>query len=183
MGPTTTLGPAPHVPPGRVPVPQGYGPAAPPRRSLSEEGVGWIAAHGGAGTTTLARLFGGVDLGCRWPDAALAEPAAVMLVARTNAEGMRAMSRALNALREGRHPPGMRLTGLVLLADAPGRLPLALSRRIRVLRSVAPVHRVPWIPSWRLGQQPAKTPNALLRLATAAGLRLDAKGDGRDRRP
>ncbi|MFD6566802.1 hypothetical protein [Micromonospora profundi] len=141
-----------------------------PRRYLSDEGIGWIAAHGGAGTTTLARLLGGTDLGCRWPDPALAEPATVMLVGRTNAEGIRALSRALNALREGRHPPGMRLTGLVLLADAPGRLPMALSRRIRVLRSVAPVHRVPWVPEWRLGRQARTMPKAVLRLATSAGL-------------
>lgn len=170
MVPATTVGPA-RVPPGPVSGrPAGQGSAASSRRFLSEEGIGWIAAHGGAGTTTLARLLGGTDLGCRWPDPALAEPATVMLVGRTNAEGMRAVSRALNALREGRHPPGMRLTGLVLLADAPGRLPLALSRRIRVLRSVAPVHRVPWIPDWRLGRQPRTLPKTMQRLAAAAGL-------------
>lgn len=177
MVPATTVGPAARVPPGPVSArPPGRGPATRPRPSLSEEGIGWIAAHGGAGTTTLTRLLGGTDLGCRWPDPALAEPATVMLVGRTNAEGMRAVSRALNALREGRHPPGMRLTGLVLLADAPGRLPLALSRRIRVLRSVAPVHRVPWIPQWRLGRQPQTLPKAMRRLATAAGLRAELPG-------
>jgi hypothetical protein len=176
MGPTNGVGTAPRVPAGRIPVPQGYGAVAPPRRSLSEEGIGWIAAHGGAGATTLTRLFGGTDLGCRWPDAALAEPAKVILVARTNAEGMRALSRALNALREGRHPAGMKLTGLVLSADAPGSLPLALSRRIRVLRSVAPVYRVPWIPSWRLGQQPGALPKSLHRLSEAAGLPLRPQG-------
>ncbi|MFY1703673.1 MULTISPECIES: hypothetical protein [Micromonospora] len=157
-------------------MPQPYGAAPQQRQYLSEEGIGWIAAHGGAGATTLTQLLGGTDLGCRWPDAELGEPATVMVVARTNAEGMRAMSRALNALREGRHPAGMRLTGLVLLADAPQRLPLALSRRIRVLKSVAPVHRVPWIPEWRLGRQPPKLPPALLKLAKAAGVQLDERG-------
>ncbi|MEK8104338.1 hypothetical protein NKG94_02740 [Micromonospora sp. M12] len=109
--------------------------------------MGWIAAHGGAGATTLTRLLGGIDLGCRWPDAALGEPARVMLVARTNAEGMRAAGRALNALREGRHPAGMRLVGLVLVADAPGRLPLPLARRIRVLRSIARCTGCPGFPA------------------------------------
>ncbi|MFJ6197326.1 hypothetical protein [Micromonospora sp. NPDC092111] len=173
METATVPGPGSRVPAGPGPA---YGRTAPPRRSLSEQGLGWIAAHGGAGTTTLTRLLGGTDLGCRWPDAALAEPATVMLVGRTNAEGMRAVSRALNTLREGRHPPGLRLVGLVLLADAPGRLPLALARRIRVLRSVAPVHRVPWIPSWRLGQQPARLPRALLGLQAAAGTRQSTGG-------
>ncbi|KOX07987.1 hypothetical protein ADK66_17275 [Micromonospora sp. NRRL B-16802] len=177
MVPATMAGPASRVPPGSVSArTPGHSPEPQPRRYLSDEGIGWIAAHGGAGTTTLARLLGGTDLGCRWPDAALAEPATVMLVGRTNAEGIRALSRALNALREGRHPPGMRLTGLVLLADAPGRLPMALSRRIRVLRSVAPVHRVPWVPEWRLGRQARTTPKAVLRLAAAAGLRSDTRG-------
>ncbi|WP_431923337.1 hypothetical protein [Micromonospora wenchangensis] len=174
MGPATMTDPAPRMSPGPPSARTGPGAAA-SRRSLSETGLGWIAAHGGAGATTLSRLFGGVDLGCRWPDTARAEPATVMLVGRTDAEGMRAMSRALNALREGRHPPGMRLVGLVLLADAPGRLPPALARRIRVLRSVAPVHRVPWIPAWRLGQQPARMPKALDRLRVATGL----AGEGR----
>ncbi|MEU7614789.1 hypothetical protein AB0M91_02895 [Micromonospora rifamycinica] len=175
MGSATTSGPVSRMPPGPTSARTGPGPVAPPRRSLSETGLGWIAAHGGAGATTLSRHLGGTDLGCRWPDAARAEPATVMLVGRTDAEGMRAVSRALNALREGRHPPGMRLVGLVLMADAPGRLPPALARRIRVLRSVTPVHRVPWIPAWRLGQQPARTPKALEKLRTATGL----TGDGR----
>ncbi|WP_329010630.1 hypothetical protein OG271_28380 [Micromonospora rifamycinica] len=175
MGSATTGGLAARVPPGSTSARPGPGPGGPPRRSLSEAGLGWIAAHGGAGATTLSRIFGGTDLGCRWPDAARAEPATVMLVGRTDAEGMRAVSRALNALREGRHPPGMRLVGLVLLADAPGRLPPPLARRIRVLRSVTPVHRVPWIPAWRLGQQPARAPRALEKLRVATGL----AGDGR----
>jgi hypothetical protein len=102
-----------------------------------------------------------------------------MLVARTNAAGMRAVSRALNALREGRHPRGMRLVGLVLVADAPGRLPSPLLRRIRVLRSVAPVHRVPWIPSWRLGRQPPRTPAELLKLGAVSGPAKAGAGDRR----
>ncbi|MFE0588397.1 hypothetical protein [Micromonospora echinospora] len=164
----------------RAPAEPGAVPSAPravaPPRRLSEEGVGWIAAHGGAGTSTLARLVGGVDLGCRWPDAALAEPAQVMVVARTNADGLRAASRALNALRQGQHPPGMRLVGLVAVADAPGRLPAALARRIRVLRSVAPVHRVPWLPPLRVGRSPRPLPKELIRLATLVGAPASGKG-------
>ncbi|MEU4569461.1 hypothetical protein [Micromonospora sp. NPDC023956] len=169
------MAPALAADPTAVPPPQAYGLGLPPRRSLAAEGIGWIAAHGGAGATTLTRLFGGTDLGCRWPDAALAEPAQVMLVARSNADGLRAASRALNALREGRHPPGMRLTGLVVVADAPGGLPLALGRRIRVLRSVAPLHRVPWLPSLRLGRLPGRLPKGLSRLATAVGAQPDGR--------
>ncbi|BCB86528.1 DUF6668 family protein [Phytohabitans suffuscus] len=133
---------------------------------LSEDGLGWIGAHGGAGATTLTRLLGGTDIGCRWPDAMLAEPARVMMVGRTNLDGLRAVSRALRALHEGRHPAGMRLVAVVLMADAPGRLPVQLTSRIRLLRSVAPVYRVPWIPSFRLGETPKRMPKQLVRLST-----------------
>ncbi|MEU8419594.1 DUF6668 family protein [Micromonospora sp. NPDC048835] len=179
MGVSSAVGTAPRVPPGSAGPAVTYGGVAAPRRALSEQGVGWIAAHGGAGTTTLTRMLGGTDLGCRWPDAALGEPATVLLVARTNAEGMGAAGRALNALREGRHPPDMRLTGLVLVADAPGRLPLPLARRIRVLRSIAPVHRVPWMPSWRLGIPPRQVPKELSSLAGVVGAGRERPGSKR----
>jgi len=138
-----------------------------PRRhdTLSEDGLGWIGAHGGAGVSTLARLLGGTDIGCRWPDARLAEPARVVVVGRTNMDGMRAVSRALHALHEGRHPAGMRLVGVVLVADAPGRLPVALTSRVRLLRSVAPVFRLPWIPAFRLGEVPKRMPKQMVRLS------------------
>jgi len=153
-----------------VPTSDAGAPPAVLRSSLSREGVGWVAAHGGAGTTTLAIVFGGTDLGCRWPDPAASEPGRVLLVARTHAAGLRAAARALNALREGRHPAGMELVSLVLVADTPGRLPLALARRIRVLRSVTPVRRVPWIAAWRLGKQAKELPKAMSQLgALVAG--------------
>lgn len=142
--------------------------------TLSEDGIGWIGAHGGAGATTLARLLGGTDIGCRWPDARLAEPARVMLVGRTHLDGLRAVSRALNAMREGRHPAGMRLLGVVLIADAPGRLPAPLVSRIRLLRSVAPVYRVPWIPSYRVGEAPRRQPRQLARLANVVDARRES---------
>ncbi|MGC4892301.1 hypothetical protein [Micromonospora sp. DT31] len=144
---------------------------------LSAEGIGWIGAHGGAGVTTLTRLLGGTDLGCRWPDREIGEPARVVVVGRTNLDGLRAVSRALNAIREGRHPAGMRLVGVVLIADAPGRLPGPLVGRIRLLRSVAPVWRVPWVPSFRVGEEPKRQPRQLARLAAL----VDAGSDGKRR--
>jgi hypothetical protein len=148
----------------------GDGPAR-RRESLSDDGIGWIAAHGGAGASTLTRLLGGTDIGCRWPDAALAEPSQVMLVGRTNNDGLRAVARALRAMQEGRHPAGMRLLSVVLIADAPGGLPAPLIGRIRLLRSVAPVHRVPWIPSLRLGEAPKRLPSQLSRLSKKLDIR------------
>ncbi|WP_327324117.1 hypothetical protein OG735_17545 [Streptomyces sp. NBC_01210] len=149
------------------------------QRALSGEGVGWVGAHGGAGASTLAKVLGGTDIGCRWPDASRGEPARVMLVARTHADGMRAASRALDALREGRHPKGMELVALVLVADAPGRLPFPLARRVRVLRSVAPVRRVSWIPAWRMGKQTKNLPKEVFRLGALAGTRPAEAGEPR----
>jgi len=106
-----------------------------------------------------------MDVGCRWPDPARVEPAHVILVARTHATGMRAASRALNAVREGRHPAGMKVVGLALVADAPGRLPRELIRRVRVLRAAVPVWRVPWIAPWRLGKQTDRLPSQVTKLS------------------
>jgi hypothetical protein len=148
---------------------------------LSAPGLGWVAAHGGAGVTTLSIVLGGRDLGARWPDAARAEPARIMLVARTHAQGLRAASRGLNALREGRHPAGMQLVGLVLVADAPGPLPPPLVTRIRLLRSIVPVWRVPWIAPWRLGKQVPGLPKQAVGLGRI--VQLCETGDRRQAVP
>ncbi|MEU4172837.1 DUF6668 family protein [Streptomyces sp. NPDC026665] len=124
-----------------------------------------MAAHGGAGATTLAGVLGGTDVGTRWPDAAEQHPSRILLAARTHAAGLKAASRAMDFLRSGRHPPGIELVALVLVADAPGRLPTALSRRVRVLSSVATTFLVPWVHAWRVGEPAEKVPNTLADLA------------------
>lgn len=149
-------------PPRRSPGP----PVAPqPTAHQSLPGVSWLGAHGGAGTTTLAEQLGGRDLGTHWPDLGSGDFGRFLVVARTNAAGLRAASQVLDALRTGNHPAGVELLALVLVADAPGRLPLSLARRIRVLRSVADTVRVPWIPGWRTGQPVHKPPKELAKLA------------------
>ena len=145
-----------------------------PVRGRSRDEIGWVKAHGGAGATSLAEALGGVDVGARWPDPARGEPRRIMLVGRTSARGLRAVSRALGALRDGKAPQGVDLLGVVLVADAPGRLPLGLLRRVRVVRSVARVQRVPWIPAWRVGGRPARLPRQLSVLADLVG----ADGEG-----
>ncbi|WP_406166542.1 hypothetical protein [Streptomyces sp. NBC_00996] len=138
-------------------------------RGKSRDDVGWVKAHGGAGVTSLVETLGGVDVGARWPEPARGEPRRIVLVGRTSARGLRSVSQALGALEEGNAPQGLDLLGVVLVADAPGRLPLSLLRRIRVLRSVARVHRVPWIPAWRTGGRPKSTPRQLATLAKLVG--------------
>ncbi|MGP3952557.1 DUF6668 family protein [Streptomyces sp. 7N604] len=132
--------------------------------------VSWVNAHGGAGASTLTALLGGADLGRRWPDPALGEPGRTLLVGRTHSEGLRAVGRALDSFRRRQHPPGVELLGVVLVADAPGRLPLKLGQRVRVLRSVAEIHRIPWIPSLRLGKRMEKPPKQVLELAELLGV-------------
>ncbi|CAL9615210.1 hypothetical protein SUDANB108_05742 [Streptomyces sp. enrichment culture] len=157
--PAVTGGEAPWAEPGpRTPV-----------RGTSPDGIGWVKAHGGAGATSLAEALGGADIGARWPEPARGEPRRIVLVGRTSARGLRAVSRALGALRDGKAPQGLDLLAVVLVADAPGRLPLGLLRRIRVVRSVAPVQRVPWIPAWRVGGQPKYLPRQLSALADLVG--------------
>lgn len=129
-----------------------------------QSGIAWVNAHGGAGSSTLAEVLGGTDVGNRWPDAAKGEPGRFLLVARTHAAGLQAASRTLDALRRQDHPKGLELVAVVAVADAPKHLPAQLSRRIRVLKSAARVYRVPWIPSWRLGVDPAKLPKEVRRL-------------------
>ncbi|MEU0127046.1 MULTISPECIES: DUF6668 family protein [unclassified Streptomyces] len=144
------------------------GPAEPAEEEPSPhrgERVAWVNAHGGGGASTLVGVLGGADLGRRWPEPARGEPGGVLLVARTHAGGMRAASQALNALRLGDHPDGVHLIALVLVADAPGRLPRRLGQRVRVLRSAAEVHRVPWIPAWRLGTEVDPLPKQVRALA------------------
>nr|WP_251693009.1 hypothetical protein [Streptomyces sp. CHD11] len=136
-----------------------------------------MKAHGGAGATSLAESLGGVDIGARWPEPSRGEPRRVMLVGRTSAHGLRSVSRALGAMNDGKAPQGLDLLGVVLVADAPGRLPLSLLRRIRVIRSVTRVHRVPWIPAWRVGGDPKYLPRQLTALTEIVG---SGGGEGRD---
>ncbi|MEU0360421.1 DUF6668 family protein [Streptomyces cyaneofuscatus] len=169
----------PVEPPSPAVVPRSEpGPLAHPVPSYaSGTAVSWVAAHGGAGVTTLAAALGGLDTGTRWPDPSSGEPGRMLVVARTHAAGIQAASTVLDALRTGSHPAGLELLGMVLVADAPGRLPLTLTRRIRVLRSAVTVHRVPWIPSWRLGARTAHLPKQVLALGRITG-QADPYGPG-----
>ncbi|KPI13175.1 hypothetical protein OK074_8822 [Actinobacteria bacterium OK074] len=152
-----------------------------PARSRTPAAVGWVKAHGGAGASTLAKALGGVDIGDRWPEPSRGEPGRILVVGRTNAEGLQSVAQALNALREGRAPGGLDLLSLVLVADAPGRLPFSLARRVRVIGSVAPVHRVPWIPALRVGGRPKDLADQLADLAALVGHHADNDREGESR--
>src|SRR5690606_18284474 len=82
-----------------------------------------VGTHGGAGETTVAELLEGAGTQRRWPREAHAP---VLLVARTHARGLRAAQLAMRAWAAGQTPP-LELIGLLLVADAPGRLPKPLA--------------------------------------------------------
>ncbi len=135
-----------------------------------------MGAHGGAGVSTLAAVYGGHDCGRDWPGPAA--PRSVLLVARTHAAGLSAARHTLERFRRGEAPPGLALAALVLVADAPGRLPRPLAERIKAIEASEAVeaaiglHRVPWVPAWRLGDlsgTPPRETEALARLAGTPG--------------
>lgn len=130
----------------------------------------WVATHGGAGTSTLAAVFGGHDAGRNWPRPDQGEPGSVLLVGRTHAAGLDAVSHTLDTFRRGEAPPGLDLDAVVLVADAPGRLPRPLAQRVQAIDSMIDVYQVPWIPAWRIGDLTAATPRETAALARLTGV-------------
>lgn len=150
-------GPLFPAPPGRPPATAG------PRR------FSWVATHGGAGATTLAAVFGGHDAGRAWPRPEQGEPPSVLLVGRTHATGLEAVANTLDIFRRGDAPPGLDLDAVVLVADAPGRLPRPLAQRIRTLDAVIDVYRVPWVTTWRTNDLAGRPPRECDHLARLTG--------------
>jgi hypothetical protein len=104
---------------------------------------------------------------------------AVVLAARTDARGLRAVQRAMREHLESALP--VDVVGLVLMADAPGRLPRVLRDLARVVGGTVPrVWSLPWVEAWRAGEvpSPANSPKEADRLAAElrVALGLDQKG-------
>jgi acetyl-CoA acetyltransferase len=120
--------------------------------------VWWIGVHGGAGESTLEEIFcGSRAAGHRWPVAPPGTPpVVVVLVARTDARGLRAAQSAMQQWQAGEL--GLLVVGLVLMADAPGRLPRALQHLASVIGGGVPrVWSFPWVESWRTGEVPSRS--------------------------
>jgi hypothetical protein len=140
-------------------------------RRLLDDGeqaaVWWLGAHGGAGESTLEELFSGSRAADHsWPlTAANVAPARVVLVARTHAHGLRAAQSAIREWAAG--DAHVLLLGLVLIADAPGRLPHGLRQLADLIAGGVPaVWSIPWIEAWRVGEPPAphNAPKVVRRL-------------------
>jgi len=116
--------------------------------------VWWLGVHGGAGESTLAALAQDTRAAQHgWP---IADPpniaTNVVLVARSNYQGLTAAQRAATEWASGALGKSVTLAGLVLIADAPGRLPKPLRDLQQVVGGGLPrVWTLPWVDAWRLG--------------------------------
>ena len=127
--------------------------APPARRSLDTsvrmvDGVALLGAHGGAGVTSLLRAGldqVAVDADRCWPRAGL-----VLLVARTTTSGLE-WARDLARQHASGLVGDVELLGLVLVADAPGRLPTRIAGLRDLVSGAFPrTWHLPWLQEWRL---------------------------------
>ena len=132
----------------------------------------FVAAHGGSGAALLARLSWqpykaaveagaagrsaedlafGVTAGRAWPNPALEPTNAAVVVCQTTMRGL-AWARDLAAqYLSGCVPAGLRLLGVLTIADQPGRLPLPLAAARGLLAGAYPhCWAVPYVPAYRL---------------------------------
>lgn len=145
-------------------VPSTFGPVAPQRGVPAPDrvdqlpitdqratpAVWWLGAHGGSGESTLAALAPewSAAAGHAWPRNSNSEPTPVVIVARSNASGLRAAQNALRQWGAGLTPSNV--FGLVVMADAPGRMPRALRDLLTVVGGGGPrTWTVPWVDAWR----------------------------------
>lgn len=136
--------------------------------SAASTNVWWVGTHGGAGESTLEQLLEGSRAsGHAWPCGELGTglTPAVLLVARTNARGLRAAQ--LRAVEWASGSVPVSVHGLVLIADAPGKLPKPLKEFAQVVSGAVPrVWRLPWVEAWRLGEPVSgdTTPKAIVKV-------------------
>ena len=136
----------------------------------------WLAAHGGAGVSTLMAATGlGTEQAWRLPSRpATWPPLQVVVVARSHAHGMvQAQAVAAKAAGEGLSLPGPYvLAGLALVSDSPGKLPRPLAElRQLVSGAFQRVWDIPWVEAWRQGDPPSalNTPKQIERLVKDLG--------------
>ncbi len=127
-----------------------------PRRDVNRPApLWWLGVHGGAGETTLANLVAGSrTAGHAWPIGYDGARTNVVLVARSNAAGLAAAQRAAIEWASG-VLPSVNVLGLVIVADAPGKLPKPLRELAHLVSGGVPrAWHMPWIEAWRLGETP-----------------------------
>lgn len=111
-----------------APTPALVSPPAPaqryPREQVAAGQMGFIGTHGGSGASTLASVFGLPRVTRTWP-ISMDGPTYVFLVCRSNVKGLQSAQLAAREWASG-SVPGVVVLGLIVIADAPGRLPKEL---------------------------------------------------------
>lgn len=113
-----------------------------------------VGVHGGAGATSIAALDAELflDCGAAWPDSPN-QRQPCLLVSRSSAHGLYALQTALQQWAAA-ETPSVELLGVVVIADAPGKLPKPLDSLLRVVGGGAPrLWRLPWDPAMRLNTE------------------------------
>lgn len=140
--------------------------------------VWFLGVHGGAGESTLAALdphWAAADHA--WPHVEDQwAPTRVVLVARSHARGLRAAQAAATQWAAGL-VPFADVIGLIVAADAPGKLPKPLRDLERIVNGGVPrAWHLPWIEAWRHDDPLDLTdgPRELKELAAALRALTDA---------
>lgn len=104
-----------------------------------------LGAHGGAGTSTLARWWApAADTGLAWP-ASPRTTQLVVIAARLCLPGLVAAGERLREWHAGATPDGVRVIGLVLTAARPGAVPAVVRRyRSTVAALATEVYEIGW---------------------------------------
>lgn len=119
--------------------------------SVGEPGFLWvIGAHGGAGTTTMAKLLNAGDAGTSWPHPL--NPQKALIVARSNYSGLRAAQKVAIQWVSG-EVPAIDLVGLIIVPDSGGKRPKELRDLTRLVSGAFPaVFTLEWVEKWRTAE-------------------------------
>ena len=141
--------------PGPLTIPAAGLVTAPPadRRLATRAGpsgrIALLGAHGGAGVSSLLRAGLeqlAVDAGRCWPQAG-----PVLLVARTSMNGLEWARDLARQHASGLAAADVELLGLILVPDAPGRLPARTAALRDLLRGAfCRTWQLPWLEEWRV---------------------------------
>ena len=112
-----------------------------------------VGAHGGAGTSTWAHILEVGDAGTAWPrHVNPSRSLSIVVCCRSTAAGLRAAQDVAIEWATGALPG--QLVGLVVGADAPGRLPRELREQLQITSGAFPRYTfVPWQAQWRFARE------------------------------
>lgn len=112
-----------------------------------------VGAHGGAGASTWAQILEVGDAGAAWPKHVNPSRSLTIVVCcRSTVAGLRAAQDVAIEWASGALPG--QLVGLVVGADAPGRLPRELRDQLQITSGAFPhCTFVPWQAQWRFAQE------------------------------